>query len=163
MKGPTAGSTWVKGESVERRQGRDRRAPVGFPPQFSHFRRRRSKGRRNMDPGGYVDIYDRGSWTIAIAIMALSILDAVLTVSQIERGLVREANPIMNVVLAWGGVYTFFSLKAAMTAFALAIIILHKEWSLARYMVRICLLCYILIIFYHLYLVGGHAGMIAFS
>ena len=108
-----------------------------------------------------MDIYGRGSWSVALAVMALSFVDAVLTVLQVEKGMVREANPIMNAVLAWGGTYVFFSLKAAMTAFALAIIIMHKEWTLARYMIRLCLACYILILIYHLYLVGGSAYFMA--
>ena len=146
----------------ERRSGHDRRQPVGFPPQFSSFRRRASRGRRKTDRGGYVDIYDKGSWMVALAVMGLSFLDAALTVLQIERGMVREANPIMNVALVWGGAYAFFSLKAAMTAFALAIIILHKEWVLARYMARICLGCYVLIILYHMYLVSNRSSLLAF-
>jgi hypothetical protein len=162
MKTPTDQYPWIPGASTERRSRRERRQPSGFPPQFSSFRRRTSKGRRKSDPGGYVDIYDKGSWFIALAVMLLSFVDAVMTVLQIQRGVVREANPIMNVVLAWGGAYAFFSLKAAMTAFALAIIILHKEWTLARNMARICLCCYILIIVYHMYLVSGHANLLAF-
>lgn len=148
--------------AVERRNGTGRRLPAGFPPQFSSYRRRRSKGRRKTDRGGYVDIYDRGSWALAIAVMGLSFLDAILTVLQINRGFIREANPVMNLVLSWGGVYAFFSLKAAMTAFALGIIILHKEWALARYMARLCLCCYILVLIYHLYLVSGHGGVTTF-
>jgi hypothetical protein len=97
-----------------------------------------------------------------MAVMALSFLDAILTVAQIERGTIREANPVMNLVLIWGGVYAFFSLKAAMTAFALAIIILHKEWTLARYMARLVLCCYVLILCYHLYLVGAYGRAIRF-
>lgn len=148
--------------SPERRRSVDRRQPAGFPPQFSSQRRRRSKGRRKTDRGGYVDIYDRGSWSLALAVLGLSFLDAILTVLQIQRGFIQEANPIMNMVIAWGGIYAFFSLKAAMTAFALAIIILHKEWALARYMARVCLCCYILILFYHMYLVSAHGGVTAF-
>ena len=109
-----------------------------------------------------MDIYDRGSWSLALAVLGLSFLDAILTVLQIQRGFIQEANPIMNMVIAWGGIYAFFSLKAAMTAFALAIIILHKEWALARYMARVCLCCYILILFYHMYLVSAHGGVTAF-
>jgi len=91
------------------------------------MRRRRSAGRRKTDSGGYIDIYD------------------VLT----------EANPLMNTVIQWGGVYTFFSIKAAMTAFPLAIIILHREWLLGRFAARLCLWCYILVSIYHLWLVFG--------
>lgn len=146
---------------ADRRGGPDRRRQGRFPPQFSRQRRRRSCGRRNTDRGGYVDIYDRGSWGLAMAVMAMSFLDAVFTVLQIEKGAVREANPLMNAVLAWGGVFAFFSLKACMTAFALAVIILHKEWTLARYMARLCLWFYILILIYHLFLIWGYTGAYA--
>ena len=97
-----------------------------------------------------------------MAVMLLSFLDAILTLMQLDKGIIREANPIMSLVIEWGGIYAFFSLKSAMTAFALAIIILHKEWTLARYMARICLCCYVLILFYHMYLVSGHGGITAF-
>ena len=90
---------------------------------------------------------------MALSVMAMSLLDALLTVYQIRRGGVREANPIMNLAIQWGGIYTFFTLKAAMTAFPLAIIVLHKEWVLARHMARLCLCFYVIIMMYHLYLV----------
>jgi hypothetical protein len=162
MKTSSSQPAWTPEPFPERRSCNERRQPTSFPPRFSSFRRRRSRGRRKTDPGGYVDIYDRGSWIVALTVMALSFVDAVLTVLQVEKGIVREANPIMNVVLAWGGAYAFFSLKAAMTAFALAIIIIHKEWVLARYMARLCLICYILILIYHMYLVNSSSHMLAF-
>ena len=145
--------------STERRSSLDRRLPPAFPPQFSGQRRRRSKGRRRTDAAGYVDIYDRWTWIKAQSVMGLSFLDALLTVYQIQRGSVREANPIMDLAIQWGGIYTFFSLKAAMTAFPLAIIILHKEWVLARHMARLCLCFYVIILMYHLYLVSGLSGL----
>lgn len=141
----------------ERRSGLDRRLQRGIRSLFNSRRRRRSAGRRRHDRG-YVDIYDRGSWGIALAVMAMSFVDATLTVLQIGRGAVREANPLMNVALARGGIFVFFSLKASMTAFPLAVIILHKEWSLARYMARLCFWFYILILLYHLYLIWGYTG-----
>jgi hypothetical protein len=81
-----------------------------------------------------------------------------LTVYQIRKGVAREANPIMSMAIAWGGVYAFFSLKAALTAFPLAIIILHKEWTLARHMARLCLCFYVLILLYHMLLISGIMG-----
>jgi hypothetical protein len=45
-----------------------------------------------------------------------------------------------------------------MTALPLAIIILHKEWPLARYVARVCLWFYVVILIYHLYLVCGYTG-----
>ncbi len=162
MKASSPQPAWTSESFPEKRSGVGRRQPVSFPPRFSNLRRRRSRGRRKSDPGGYVDIYDRGSWIVALTVMALSAVDAVMTVIQVEKGAAREANPVMNAVLAWGGTYAFFSLKAAMTAFALAIIILHKEWALARYMARLSLVGYIVILIYHMYLVSGRAHLMAF-
>jgi hypothetical protein len=85
--------------------------------------------------------------------MILSCLDAVLTGMQISVGKSREANPLMDLILYHGGFYTFFSLKTAMTAFPLAILVLHKEWKLARYAARLCLWSYISVALYHLYLI----------
>jgi hypothetical protein len=93
--------------------------------------------------------------------MILSALDAILTIAQINKGLVREANPVMNIVIAYGGIYAFFSLKAAMTAFALAMIFLHKEWVLARTTAWLCLGCYVFVLCYHAYLFSSHYGLMA--
>lgn len=139
--------------SVERRSCPDRRIRAAFPPLFSSYRRRRSKGRRRTDKCSYVDLYDLRSWGVALSVLILSITDAVLTGMQLVSGKVQEANPIMNAVIRLGGIYSFLSLKAAMTALPLAIIILHKEWALARYAARLCLLSYILVAMYHLYLI----------
>jgi len=137
----------------EKRAGENRRRRASFPPAFSSYRRRRSSGRRLTDPAGYVDIYDAGSWRVAISILLLSTLDAVLTGMQIRTGYFREANPLMNAVLVYGGVHSFVSIKLAMTAIPLAIIVLHKEWAVARFAARLCLWAYILLTFYHLYLI----------
>ena len=145
--------------TVERRSGLDRRRVATFPPHFSGHRRRRSKGRRGTDGGGYVDCYDSWSWGVALSVMILSLTDAVLTGLQLHGGRIREANPIMRAVIHLGGIYSFISLKAAMTALPLAIIILHKEWTLARYAARLCLWSYILVLMYHLYLLVEHNSL----
>jgi hypothetical protein len=137
----------------EERTGEDRRRKAAFPPIFSAYRRRRSSGRRQTDTARYVDIYDAGSWRVAVSILLLSTLDAILTGMQIRTGLFREANPLMNALLVHGGVYSFVSIKLAMTAMPLAIIVLHKEWAAARFAARLCLWAYILLTFYHLYLI----------
>jgi len=139
--------------SPERRSRPNRRRKAAFPPIFSNYRRRRSKGRRQIDEGAYVDLYDFRSWGIAISVLTLSFIDAVLTGMQLLGGKVQEANPIMNAVIRLGGLYSFLSLKAAMTALPLAIIILHKEWALARHAARLCLWSYILVALYHVYLI----------
>ena len=138
---------------IERRSGTERRSPRSLPMLFSSGGRRGSAGRRSSDAAGYVDRYDLRTWAIAISVLLLSILDAVLTTLQIGSGHATEANPLMDRLLRSGGPYTFFGLKAAITALAIAVIVLHKEWKIGRLATRVCLWSYILLSVYHLYLV----------
>jgi hypothetical protein len=122
---------------------------------FSRNRRRNNTGRRDQDSIGYVDFYDGRTWALAIFLFTLSILDAIFTAIEISSGKAWEANPLMNLTLSQGGLYVFFGIKSALTAFPLAILVMHKEWKLARITVRICLLSYLAVILYHLYLLFG--------
>lgn len=143
----------------DRRSGIDRRSRPSVPPLFSSYRRRRSAGRRQNDQPGYVDIYGIRSWIIVLSIITLSLLDAVFTALQILSGTIEEANPLMNMVISRGGIITFFTVKAAMTTLPLALIILHKEWKIARCAVWICLSAYSLISLYHIYLIIITGGL----
>lgn len=139
--------------ATERRRGLDRREQAGILSLFARNpRRRRSKGRRATDRGSYVDVYDARSWAWALSVLLLSLLDAVLTWHQIAGGWVGEANPLMKEILNRGGTSAFFSVKAGMTVFPLAIILVHKEWEISKFAVRICLWSYILVSIYHLFL-----------
>jgi hypothetical protein len=100
-----------------------------------------------------VDIYDLRTWSITIAVLLLSMMDALLTGFHVRRGFATELNPIMNAVLIKGGLPTFFLVKATMTIVPMAILMLHKEWTLGRYAARLCLCSYIVVSLYHLYLV----------
>jgi hypothetical protein len=112
-------------------------------------------GRRDQDSIGYVDYYDGRTWALAIFLFILSTLDAVFTGIEISAGIAREANPLMNLTLRRGGMFAFFGIKAVMTAFPLAILVMHKEWKLARITVRICLFSYLAVVLYHFYLLFG--------
>ncbi len=85
--------------------------------------------------------------------LGLSLLDAAFTGAEISTGKVIEANPLMHAAMTRGGLATFVGLKAAMTALPVAFLVLHKEWPLARFTALLCLWSYILIAFYHFYLV----------
>ena len=90
---------------VERRSGVERRSRGIVLSLFSiTHRRRKSKGRRRTDRGGYVDTYDFRTWGIALSILALSLMDATLTGLHLLKGSARELNPIMNAVLNYGGI-----------------------------------------------------------
>ena len=149
--------------TIDRRSGLDRRARTLRSVLFNRGRRRRqSKGRRKTDKGGYVDTYDLQTWSIAIAILFLSLMDALLTGLHVLRGSAWELNPVMRAVLSQGGLPAFFGLKAIMTILPVAILMLHKEWALGRYAAKLCLCSYILVSLYHMFLIfvlhvsGGH-------
>jgi hypothetical protein len=145
-----------EGVLVERRSGSDRRSPASFAALFvSRLRRRRSRGRRETDRGAYVDIYDSRSWSIAIAVLILSFMDALLTGLHMIRGSAQELNPILNAVINYGGLPAFFGIKAAMTILPMAVVMIHKEWTLGKYAARLCLWSYVLVSLYHLYLIVG--------
>jgi len=150
---------------VERRSGIDRRRRAFVPlPLINPYRRRRSKGRRKTDKGAYVDTYDFQTWTIAISILLLSLLDALLTGFHVLHGTAEEVNPILNAALVRGGIPFFISVKAILTVLPLAIIVLHKEWKLGKRAAWVCLLSYVLISLYHLYLILRiHRGSEFFS
>ena len=140
----------------DRRSGIDRREFVPFFKFWgSIHRRRKSRGRRITDKGAYVDIYDSRTLGIVVAVLLLSLLDALLTGWHMIRGSARELNPILNAVLAHGGLPAFFTVKAAMTVLPMAVILIHKEWAFGKYAARLCLLAYILLSLYHFYLIVG--------
>jgi hypothetical protein len=140
---------------VDRRSGLDRRDSGKFVSPFGHPRRRKKGGRRKTDRGGYVDFYDARTWTVILAVLILSLFDAVLTGLHIVRGTAHELNPLLEIALSYGGIPGLFVVKAALTVLPMAVILVHKEWTLGRYAARLCLWSYILVSVYHLYLVFG--------
>jgi len=146
---------------AERRSGVDRRRRASFGDLFAAKpRRRRSRGRRKTDKGAYVDTYDSTTWSIAIAVLILSLIDALLTRMYLVRGSAEELNPILREIINCGGMISFFAAKVAMTVLPMAIIVVHKEWALGRYAARLCLLAYILLTCYHIYLIFGAPALL---
>ena len=137
----------------ERRSGTDRRNAMSFSKLFARRPlRRKSRGRRKTDQGAYVDIYDSQSWIIAISVLILSLLDAVLTRMHLLRGSASESNPLMRAVIDHGGFSLFYIVKAVMTFFPVVVIMIHKEWAMGRFAAKLCLLAYVFLACYHLFL-----------
>ena len=140
----------------DRRSGVDRRDKMTFSALFRNpYKRRKSRGRRKTDSGAYVDLYDSQSWGIAVAILMLSFIDAVLTGMHVTQKTAWEVNPVMNVILNYGGLPAFFGAKFIMTIIPVAVILIHKEWTLGKYAARLILISYIFLTVYHVYLVYG--------
>jgi hypothetical protein len=139
---------------MDRRSNNNRRIPVSIWDLLSkRYRRRKSRGRRRTDKGAYVDVYDSKSIGIAIAVLVLSLFDALFTRIHLVRGTAQEWNPLMREIINHGGFTAFFIAKMIMTAFPMAVILVHKEWDLGRRAARLCLFAYILITCYHLCLI----------
>jgi Domain of unknown function (DUF5658) len=145
-------------ESLERRSRDSRRKAGPVKVLFSRRRRRHSSGRRGYD-FGYVDVYDGRTWAVALSVLALSFCDSLMTVLQVSAGTVKEWNPMLYYLLEERGPWAFVGVKAGVTALAMAVIVLHKEWRFGRAAARSCLWIYIVLSFYHLYLILVHSSL----
>jgi hypothetical protein len=74
-----------------------------------------------------------GGWVIIafVAVFALSLLDAYLTLRMLADGHGEEANPLMRLAMSYGE-GSFVLLKAALTLSGMALLAVHKNWPLGR-------------------------------
>ena len=111
----------------EKRSGTDRRQKRMPQLKYFFFSGRRERLRRASDKQQFV-LYDRYSPKIFAAIMAilfLSVLDALFTLFLIEHGS-TELNPVMALSLK-GGPFTFFAVKYGLTSMAVIIFLIFKN------------------------------------
>ena len=112
---------------ADKRSGQDRRKSHLPRLKYFLFSGRREKLRRASDKYQFV-IYDRYSPRVFAAIMAillLSVVDALLTLFLIENGS-NELNPIMAYTLK-SGPFTFFTVKYLLTSLAVLIFLIFKN------------------------------------
>ena len=114
--------------SQDQRSGEDRRQRRLPQLKYFLFKGRRQELRRASDKHRFV-LYDRYSPKIFAAIMAilfLSVMDALFTLFLIENGS-TELNPIMAMALK-SGPFTFFAVKYSLTSMAVLIFLLFKNF-----------------------------------
>ena len=116
-----------KSETVRRN---DRRRGQWRTLAHSLYRRRRRGNRRGQDLGrnSYVDWHEPWLLALSMAIIALCVADAFLTLDILERG-GEELNPIMRWFLEHDS-QVFIVAKLTMTATCLAFVIAHKRFRL---------------------------------
>jgi hypothetical protein len=146
------GTYW---SGLERRQRWDRRAEptrawtglLSFlrPPQAPPLRRR--AGRRAADQVGYVDRYTRQDLALLLTIFLLNVADAFLTLLWLGRG-GREANPVMDFLLDIGP-WAFIAQKCLVVGLWLVILVVHKNFRLARIGLYSALVVYGLLLIVH--------------
>ncbi|MBW2499279.1 MAG: hypothetical protein JRF61_18510 [Deltaproteobacteria bacterium] len=146
------GTYW---SGVERRRRPDRRAEptrawaglISFlwAPQAPPLRRR--AGRRAGDQVGYVDRYTRQDLALLLTIFLLNVADAFLTLLWLGRG-GREANPVMDFLLDIGP-WAFIAQKCLVVGLWLVILVVHKNFRLARIGLYSALVVYGLLLIVH--------------
>ena len=140
----------VQGPVHDRRASEDRRlTPTPLVSRFLLRGARRAGRRAEEQAHVYVDRPGRWAAGAFVALLALSVVDADLTLRALSDG-GDEANPIMRATLALGS-SAFVILKLAAMSLCAAFLCLHRKWALARAGLWIALAAYVLVLLYHLY------------
>jgi hypothetical protein len=138
---------------LERRSGKDRRKR-----QFSTLKKLFSKGlrqsMRRAEDRNCIIVFDRYKKSLAVAILAvlsLSLLDALLTLILISHG-AKELNPVMEYYLNCG-TDEFVFVKFGLTVFPMLMILFAKDALITRYRINISILFHVFAAFFVLVIV----------
>ena len=112
---------------TEKRSGKDRRTRQFPKLKYLLFSGRRAKVRREEDLQHtfYFDRYSSSLFAAIVAILLLSVLDALLTLHLIGKGSI-ELNPIMSYFLKHGP-FVFMGAKYILTCFGVIILLLFRN------------------------------------
>jgi hypothetical protein len=125
-----------------------RRRPTPMISRYTLFGRRRANNRDgDKIHNYYVDRYSPKLLLALLLIVALSLLDAILTYRYVSMG-GREANPLMALFLDLGGP-VFFIYKYAVTAMGIFFLCIHKNFRHVRMIITMILVLYVALMFYH--------------
>ncbi|MFZ0614654.1 MAG: DUF5658 family protein [Desulfobacterales bacterium] len=116
--------------NLDRRSGRERRSGQNFQFVKQLVSGQRTIARRNSDRTRivYFDRYDPKLIRVIIAVLALSVADAVLTVRLIGLGAV-EINPLMEYYLKLGP-HGFLAVKYVLTSLSVFILVIYSNSGL---------------------------------
>jgi len=139
------GGTWP---AIDRRVGADRRAqPTRFWDSLLG-RRRRAVGRRRGEEGDvYVDRFGRHDVMLVLGIFALNIFDAFCTLIWLRSG-GSEGNPLMDLAIQAGDSVFLFQ-KCIVAGMWLLVLLVHKNFRIARIGLWILLGVYGTLAVYH--------------
>ena len=139
---------------VERRSGRDRRERPTSALAGLAARGRRKRGRRAGESERiYVDRFTRGDVALLLGIFILNIFDAFFTMLWLQRG-GGEANPFMAYLLEMGE-EVFLVQKCIVVGIWLIVLLVHKNFRLARIGLYSLAGVYTLLVIGHFALITG--------
>ena len=116
-----------KSDGFEKRSGQDRRTHQFPKLKYLLFYGRRANVRRKEDLQHtfYFDHYSTSLFAAIVAILLLSVLDALLTLHLISKGS-TELNPVMSYFLKFGP-FVFMGAKYFLTCFGVVILLLFRN------------------------------------
>jgi hypothetical protein len=123
----TSSSVSDSSDYAEKRSGKDRRTHQFPKLKYLLFSGRRAKVRRKADSHStfYFDRYSSNLFAAIVAILLLSVLDALLTLYLIDCGS-TELNPIMSYFLKYGP-FVFMGAKYFLTCIGVIILLLFRN------------------------------------
>jgi len=133
-----------------RRRGDRRAEPTTFWKSLRSPRRRAGGRRSGEGLNTYVDRYRKSDVLLLAAVFALNVADALFTLVWVERG-GSEANPVMDWFLQQGE-WVFLGQKCIVVGLWLVILVVHKNFQIARAGLWFLLVLYGSILLYHIYL-----------
>jgi hypothetical protein len=123
-------------------------------PRFSRFSlwggRRRGPREKTGREGSFVDIYSTRLLMAVFWIALMNAADSFFTMMHLQRGGI-ELNPLAGQLLRLGR-GEFVLAKSLLIAVALVVLVIHKNFSLARVGLFMAAGAYTLLVGYHLYL-----------
>ncbi len=145
-------STSPAGDSVrpdlDRRTKPDRRSsPTRVWDSLFGFKGRRRGRRAGEERDLYVDTYTRTDVLLLLGVFVLNILDAFFTLRWLQMG-GGEGNPLMDVLIQSNDLL-FLLQKCVVVGFWLVILVIHKNFRIARIGLWAALILYALILIYH--------------
>ena len=135
-------------EATERRESTDRRdAPTRGWDSLRGFYRR-TKGRRQGESENiYVDSYTRQDVALTLGVLVLNILDAFFTLRWLGMG-GGEGNPLMEMLIRAKDML-FLLQKCIVVGLWLVILVIHKNFRIARLGLWAAFILYLGILLYH--------------
>jgi len=138
--------------NFEHRKLNDRRKqPTPGLSRFSFFGRRRAF-RREVDrlKGGYIDRYSPGLLFLLLLIVALNILDAMLTIMILDRG-GWEINPVVRSAIDLFG-ERFWAWKFIIVSIALILLCIHSKFKPIKTIIVTAGFIYASVVLYEIFL-----------
>lgn len=147
-----SGAAWP---DVNRRDGDDRRdQPTRAWDSLLGFRNRKRGRRDGEGQNVYVDVFTRADITLMLSVFVLNILDAFFTLRWLRMG-GSEGNPLMDVLIRSDEVI-FLIQKCLVVGGWLIVLVIHRNFRIARYGLWIAFFLYAGILIYHFILqIGG--------